>query len=238
MNKTIREIIYDFKDLLDKERLGDQTGYSNRFIYNHMLNYRATLIDRKRLQNKLTDLNYQSYTLNLEEVSDAEFPCVDEGNCILLRSVEPIPDYIKLKSITTPISKTGVVEKLSNINPDLAKYKSISKLKKTSKDKYYFLRTTKDGTYVYIWSETPIFLQAITITAIFYRPHEVEALISCKGTIDPCYNYLDAKFPIDPELLTDIYNLAINSLLRSKSQLSDNTNDGLEINLGNPAVYK
>lgn len=238
MNKTTNEIIYNFKELLDKERLGDQIGHSNRFIYNHILNFRAALINRKRLESKLSDLNYQTYTVKLQEVTDEELPCIESSKCILLRSVEPIPDFIKLKSITTPINKSGIVEKLSNINPDIAKYKIISKLPGSSNSIYYFLRTIKNGTYIYIWSNQAVFLESISITAIFYKPHEVEALIECSGKLDECYNYLESKFPIDPELLSDVYSLAINSLLRSKAQVTDNLNDGLETNVANPSPYK
>ena len=44
---TNRQVIYDFKDLMSKDRLSDDIGYSNRWIYNHLLNYRAQLLMQK-----------------------------------------------------------------------------------------------------------------------------------------------------------------------------------------------
>ena len=235
---TNRKIIYDFKEILDKERLSDQIGYSNRFIFNHILNYRATLLKRKKLQNKLSDLNYQTYTINLVEVTDEELPCVDSSSCILLRTEKPIEDFIDLKSITTPINRSGEVYKISEVDPDMIKFKLQSKLSAQSNSMYYYLQNTGKGVYVYVWADKPLFLQSVSIKGIFYNPHLVEAIIDCAGNLDPCYNYLEARFPIDPELLTDIYSMAFSSILRARSVVTDTYNDNLDTIVSNPTPIK
>jgi hypothetical protein len=235
---TNAEVIYNFKDLLDKERLSDQIGYSNRFIINHILNFRSTLIKRKKKENKLSDLNYQTLNLNLVEVSDAELPCVPGSNCILLRTETPLPYFIDIKSITTPLNKSGQVHKISEIDPDMIKYKLHSKLPVQLDNFYYFLQNTGEGVYIYIWSNKPIFLKSISIKAIFYKPYIIEAIKDCAGNLDGCYNYLDAEFPIDTELLSEIYNLAISYLLKGKTLVSDVLNDNLDTIVNNPQPVK
>lgn len=235
---TNGEVIYNFKNYLDKERLSDQIGYSGRFILNHLLNFRATLLEKKRKLRKLNDSNYQTFTINLKEVPDEEFPCIPGSNCTLLRSESPIPFFIDLKSITTPINMTGEVEIITEINPDMIKYKAYSKLPAQLKSRYYYLQNTGDGVYVYVWSTKPDFLKAISIKGIFYQPYLVEAINDCAGNLDPCYNYLTAEFPIDAEMLTELYTLALNYLLKGKSQMSDTYNDGLDTIVSNPNPFK
>lgn len=235
---TNRKIIYDFKESLDKERLSDQIGFSNRYIFHHILNYRATLLKRKKLENKLSDLNYQTYTINLVQVTDEELPCVDSSSCILLRTEQPIQSFIDLKSITTPLNRSGEVIKISEVDPDMIKFKLQSKLSAQSNSMYYYLQNTGKGVYVYVWAKDPIFLQSISIKGIFSEPHLVEAIKDCAGTLDPCYNFLEAKFPIDPELLTDVYSMAFSSIFRARSPITDTFNDNLETLVSNPTPTK
>lgn len=236
--QTNEQIIYNFKNYLDKERLSDQIGYSGRFILNHLLNIRATLVSRKLKQKILSDQNYQTFTVNLVEASDEQFPCIEGSNCILLRSETPIPFFIDLKSITTPLNKTGQVYKLSEINPDMIKYKMHSKLSVQSSNLYYYLQNTGDGVYVYVWSNDPQFLKAISIKGLFYKPYLVEAIKDCAGNLDPCYDYRKAEFPIDAELLTEMYNMSLSMLLKGKSTVSDNYNEGLDTIVQNPNPTK
>ena len=46
-----REVIYGYKDYLDKQELSDEIGVSNRWIYFHLLNFRATLLFQKKEKN-------------------------------------------------------------------------------------------------------------------------------------------------------------------------------------------
>lgn len=237
MGKTTAEIIYDFKDFLDKERLSDQIGYSNRFIFNHALNYRALLIKRKLKDNKLTDLNYQTITINLEEVTN-DYPCSPGSKCILLRTKIPIPEYISLKSITSPINTSGEVFKFSEIDPDMIKFKINSRLPLQKNNCYYYFQNTGKGVYVYLWSANPLFLKSISIKAIFYQPHIVQAIKDCDGNLDSCFNYLNSDFVTDPDLLGDLNSFLISNLIKPKSTISDFFNDGLETNTNNPQPIK
>lgn len=226
---TNREVIYGFKDYLDKQELSNEIGYSNRWIYFHLLNYRATLLNQKYRQVKVSDLNYQTIPLlSLEEVDNNILKCVPPLKCILLKTESVLPSFIHLKSITTPINQSGEVIKLTEIDPDHIKYKLESRLPAQLKDTYYYLQNVGSGVHVYIWSNEALFTQGVTIKAMFYEPHIVQAIIDCKGNLDPCYNYLEAEFPIDPELLSNLYSMALQGLLKPKSTASDIYSDGLD----------
>ena len=234
-----REVIYGYKDYLDKQELSDGIGVSNRWIYFHLLNFRATLLFQKKEKDKLSELNYQTIPfLELEEVDNDILKCVPPLKCILLRTKTTIPHTIHLKSITTPLNQSGEVIKLSVIDPDLIKYKLHSRLPAQLSGTYYYLQNTGSGVYVYVWSNEPTFIKGIGIKGIFYEPHIVESIIDCAGNLDPCYNYLDAEFPIDPELLSRLYEISTAALIRSKSVITDNTSDGLDSIVNNPQPAK
>lgn len=223
---TNREVIYGFKDLLDKQELSDEIGYSNRWIYFHLLNYRATLLNQKKEREKLSELNYQTIPfLELEEVPDSDFKCVPPLKCILLKTKSILPSTIHLKSVTSPLNKSGEIFKFSHIDPDTLRFKAESRLPAQVNDTYYYLQNTGNGVYVYVWSNDSSFIKGIGVKAIFYEPHIVESINDCAGNLDPCYNYLEAEFPIDPELLSLLYDKAISSLIRPKSQGTDLMNN-------------
>lgn len=226
---TNREVIYGFKDYLDKQELSNEIGYSNRWIYFHLLNLRATLLYQKYKQNKVSELNYQTIPfLSLGEVSSEHIKCVPPMKCILLKTESTLPSFIHLKSITTPLNQSGEVVKLTEIDPDHIKYKLESRLPAQLKDCYYYLQNTGNGVHVYVWSNEPLFTKGLAVKAIFYEPHIVQSIIDCAGNLDSCYNYLEAEFPIDPELLSSLYSMALQALLKGKSTVSDLSNDNLD----------
>mgnify|MGYP003421987671 FL=1 len=76
----------------------------------------------------------------------------------------------------------------------------------------------------------------MTVTAIYHQPELVQAITSCDGTLDPCFNYLKADFLVDPELLSSINDKAIASLIKPKSTFSDILNDNLSLSANNGTV--
>lgn len=223
---TNERVIYSFKDLLDKEKLSDEIGYSNRWIYYHLLSYRATLLKQKKDKEKLSNYNYQTITLNLEEVDNSEFGCNGETSCKLLRTIIPIPNFIHLESVTSVINTTGEIINYTEVSPEIIRYKQFSRLPSTSYQTYYYLQNIGDGVYVYLWSNNVELSKAISIKMIAYEPHLLQAIKDCDGNLDLCYDYNKAEFIIDPELLSIVSKMAIDGLLRFKSPVSDLFPDG------------
>jgi hypothetical protein len=80
-------------------------------------------------------------------------------------------------------------------------------------------------------------MKGIAVKGIFYEPHIIEAMNDCAGNLNPCYNYLDAEFPIDPELISLLYDKAISVLIRAKSQVTDLLNNNSDdISNGQQAI--
>lgn len=56
----VNQIIYNYKEFLEKHKLSVDEGSNNRWVYNHLLNFRATLLNRKKINAKLTGQSYQT----------------------------------------------------------------------------------------------------------------------------------------------------------------------------------
>lgn len=222
---TNESVIYGFKNLLDKEQISDEIGYSNRWIYYHLLTYRATLLKQKKDKEKLSNYNFQTITLNLEEVENNEFGCNGETSCKLLRTVSPIPNFIHLESVTSVINTTGEIMTYTEISPEVIKYKQFSRLPSTNNQTYYYLQNTGTGVYVYLWSNNVELSKSVSIKMIAYEPHLLQAIKDCDGNLDHCLDYNKLEFIIDPELLSIISKMAIDGMLRFKSPLADQVGD-------------
>lgn len=221
-----KEVIYGFRNFLERNHLKDTNAYSNRWVFRHLLNYRATLVKRKKVNNKLTEQSYQTIpSFPLIEVNDSNFKCLDAGSCIVLRTKEPIPYYVDLKSITSPLN-TSTVFKYEEVDPDLLYYKKFTRFPSQSNSVYYYIQDTGNGSYIYFWSENKTFvaLKSIAITAIFYNPTLVQSITDCDGKSSKCSNFLEFDFKFEPELLTDLYALALQAL-RSKDAIMDMNQD-------------
>lgn len=221
------EVIYGFRNYLENDQIADTNGSSNRWVFKHLLNYRATLLKRKKVANKITDLAYQTIpSFPLIQVQDSNFKCIDDNNCIVLRTKEPIPYYVDLKSITSPLTSSAI-RKFEEIDPDLLYFERFSRFPSQSTNVYYYIQDTGNGSHIYFWSNDKTFvgLKSVAIKAIFYNPAIVQSIIDCDGISSKCTNYLNFDFKIDPELLTDLYQISMSALLKPKQMYSDLTHD-------------
>lgn len=223
----VNQLIYNYKEFLDKHKISIDEGSKNRWVYNHLLNFRATLLNRKKFNNKLSQQTYQTIS-NYPLIEVQNENCIEDNNCILLRTKYTIPNYIKLESITSSLN-SQYTTKFEEIDPSMIKYKQYSKYQSDTYI-YYYTQDTGEGLHIYFWSTNikVVGLKNIAIKAVFYDPALVQSIIDCNGELSPCFNYLEANFNIDPELLTEVFNFALNTLLKTKTQ-TDLLNDDVPI---------
>lgn len=153
--------------------------------------------------------------LELVQVDKSECCEIDTG-CMILRTVEQIPEIIEtvgdvaMVKVTTP--KGDIIPSTNHLEDSYSKY-----TKYTSNKRRYF---HKNG-YIYITNED--FLSHINITAVFEDPTELLDFVGCDG--DTCFNW-DSPFPCSLKMANDITNIVLKTKVYPFLQLSpDNTND-------------
>lgn len=232
---TNREIISSFRTLTDKSQLSDDSGWSTRMVFYHLLKYRSYLLSQKKRANRpLNSDNYQTICVSLEEVDLVECPSIPPSGKTWLRSKEIIPDTILgFQTIMSPSVSTRYepinwqdIEDIANSRYDVVRKKP-----------YYTEKVTGNGTYIYILNDD--FIPNVQVTAMFYNPIEAQLFNSCdvneelKGV-----SYLDLEFVLDPDLLSPMMDIALDRIYKYKSQVSDIDNDDLDSIRSNPNQVK
>jgi hypothetical protein len=224
---SIRETIYGFRDLTDRKQIASDNGFSNRWIYNYLIKYRARLLREKLRINRLTQYNYQTIScIPIVETDLSECPCAPFSGCTFYKTLHPIPQPIdKLKSVT---SIDGQIN-YSFVEWERLENKIKSRIPKERTSAYYTLKDIGEGTHIYLYND--VHKKFITVTGIFEDPLKVFIFPGCDGNIvqETCSSYLDWDFILDPDLKSLMYDLAISQLLRAKSPASDLFNDGNDI---------
>lgn len=225
---TNREVIAGFRNLVaDKAQISDDSGWSQRFIYYHLLRYRARLIREKvRRDMPISHWNYQTIDcIPLEKTDLSECPCVPADGCVFMRTKLRIPKPLdRLKSVT---STDGQIT-YTYVEWERLKHKLTSRFEGERSSAYYTLKTRQDGTHLYLYNDTH--KKYITVTGVFENPLEVQFFTDCEGNVPQCRNPLDQEFILDPDITTIMYDLAIRQLTIKQpySDLDSDDTDNLE----------
>ena len=226
MGITNRKVIAGFRSLVaDKTQISDDSGWSQRLVYYHLLRYRAKLIKEKERANLLISRwNYQTIPcIPLDKTHLDECPCVPKDDCTFLKTKIRIPKPIgKLKSVT---STSGNII-YTYAEWDKLQYRINSRFAGERDSAYYTLKTGPEGTFLYLYND--IHKKYITVTGIFENPIEVQFYPGCDGKAVECRNPLDQEWILDPDLLTSVYDLALNQLFKGKQMATDVTNDDID----------
>lgn len=225
--ETNRSIINGFRELTDKSKISDASGWSIRLVYKYLLGYR-----NKLLFEKLRDKTYPISTLNsyvipcikLDDVSVTECPCSPKSNFTFKRSVYPIPNFIGNINSVNGGNRTPLFD---YVEWDKFKYKLSSRFQAERDKPYWTIKRTKvnnvDGNYLYLYNDE--FKENITISIIPTDPLDVYNYPSCDGQINKCFDPLDKEFIIDQQLIPLMYDMALNQLLKGKVSISDILNN-------------
>jgi len=219
---TINSHVYFIQNLINRGPVSDDTRYSNRLIA-HALKQARTRLLKIKLDNSdtIADTNYQKICIPLERHTYHDCGCIiDNNECLLLRSISPLPKYMIAKwgSTLEILYKDG--RKLSNtsiISNDLSEYS----LTNTTPRVGYFL----DSGYLYVLNNYK--LQLLVGKAIWDDPDQVNDFneAACAGAAT-CSEYFSEEFPLDGELIFPMYQLTLQLLGVSFQLPEDNRNDG------------
>lgn len=145
----------------------DDNGWSDQAILERLLDERSSEFSRLIATKKdIPSENFQTLSyVELEEVNAVDLGIVSNG-CYVMKSVNPLPRSIKVESLTT-------LDGGQNISPvkwTEFRFKKASRNRKTRDSRFYAIKDTGDGEYLYVYNES--FLKAITMTALFENPYE------------------------------------------------------------------
>lgn len=241
MNKTgvsNRECISSIKHSISEiGPLSDENVYSNRELYFLLLRYRAAIIAQK-IRERGWNLNRHNFQtigcIPLDRTTPEECPCAPEGEKEFRKTrfvvPKPIGNYVSVISIGNHISY------------DFIQWDAIQDLRnsrfKAERDRpFYTIKTSKDGTYLYLYNDKHG--DTITVTGIFENPLEVQNFPDCEtGKTDPCFNPMDQEFIIDPELLPVVYSMLLTAKFKFKQPIQDLANNDTDDTLQNKPPSK
>lgn len=210
----------------------DETSYSKKALKEHLLQSRA-LIVREELEMGDDVSENMVQTLPCVEMVEAdrnECPCQPASGCHWLRSIEPIPRAIKLISVSDTLAK----QTFEFVKWDRMQYKVKSRIKSLREGKYYTIRDTSEGAYIYVYNNR--FLENIAVSAIFEDPTHAAAFPKCgEVNLEALCNPLDVDFYTDSYLRDVIFKDAWQTISQVRQAAGlDLFNDDLELTKGQP----
>lgn len=205
-NFTIRKAVEAFLHYVADSQgyVVDDTAYSKKAVKDHLLNSRMTVTKQKLNDTGFHPSEMMVQTLPCVELVEAdrnECPCQPASGFYWLRTVEPIPEMIRTTSVTTTLAKGHEDdETFQFVKWDRFKNLMTSRIKSLRRKRYYTIRDTSAGPYLYIYNDR--FLENAAISAIFAEPAHAAAFPKCgEVNLDALCNPLDVDFYTDRDLI-------------------------------------
>lgn len=221
---TLGTHVYAIRNILSKGPSSDDSSFSLRLIAHYLNVARALLTEQKA--DKYTYISEQSFqSLCIPLTLGTFHGCcnITDIDCKILKSVDPIPkflntrwgDFVKVMTLTGEIISKGSMT--------MNKYAAYTVTNFTPKpswfvqDNYLFVINTKN-------------LELVLLNSLFSDPLVVNSL-NCTSTTSGgfCPDWLDAEYPIDPDLVSPAYNMVLQFFRTSLSlPPNDTSNDATD----------
>lgn len=162
--------------------------------------------------------------VDIEEAKAETCPCPPPSGMKWLKSKKPLPRFINLVSITSTIGETN----MNYVEWTKVKYKVNSRVKSSRSAKYYTIRDTGEGSFLYVLNDRN--LKLVAVSAIFEDPYEVITFEGC-GKIDKTKlcNPWDTPFYANSEQIDKVCTVAWSVLptlkANSPSDIYNNDSD-------------
>jgi hypothetical protein len=196
------------------------TPFSDRLVYEGLRVGRAKLLsDKTRARESLNLENYQTIgCIPIKEVDVVECPCAPRSGCSFRITEYDIPTsigtFLNVNSIDGSIN-------YSYVEWDRFKYKIHGRRSSNKSRGYYTTKNTKRGVRLYLYND--IHKSMVSVTSVFADPIKIYSYPNCDGLVK-CADPLNYPFPIDPDLLGAVYELA-SQMLRPLAPTADKLNN-------------
>lgn len=214
--------IYAIKNILSQGPAPDDASFSNALIVHFLQISRSKLLENKiDKYHFISEQSYQDLCLELEQSTFASCCEVPDVDCYILKSAIQLPKFLN--------SRWGahlkVMDMLGNVIPELrltqSKYSKYSPIDISNQTGWFV-----HNNYLYIIHNTH--LKHIIINGLFDDPESVAAT-NCSQDNGPCSDAYEAEFPIDSDLVDNMYKMTLEYLLRSRTIPKDLENDAKEV---------
>lgn len=176
----------------------------NRYLYQLITQEKNRLVAQLYYTNRFNireDLIVTIPCVPFEEIDQVEAPTAPKSGCTFMRSEIPVPDIL----FDLPFSVTDVKggKEFDYVRWNYFKYKINGRKKAQAKGKYYTMKNTPDGLFLYLYNSQGFKAASIDIVPeniLDYHYYE-----GCEGAEEFC-SPLDKDFHIPSEFETDIFN--------------------------------
>lgn len=213
------------KDHIDTIRarirqLGDDSMWSSPLLFKMMNDVRAVLI-KQQLDKKssVSTNNEQLICVPLEKDTFYDCSCVPADDCLIMKSTCEIPDVLSYKE--------KFALRVYDGGRNLIPYVHISKLKGRAN------LDTNSPYWTLINKRLILFgahYKVVFVMGIWNDPSEVENFCNCgDSSTDPCIDYSDDDYPIDPHLVSPMEDMVVRTIFPSLNipdDIRNNANEG------------
>jgi hypothetical protein len=222
---TLGTHVYALRNLLSKGPSTDDSSFSLRLIAHYLNVARALLTEQKA--DKYTYISEQSFqSLCIPLTSGTFHGCcsVTDIDCKIFKSVSPIPKFLNTRWGDFVKVMTLLGETISKGSMTMNKYAAYTVTNSTPKTAWFI-----NDNHLYIINNKN--LELVMLNSLFSDPIEVTSLNCAPGTTGTgvCGDWLDAEYPIDPDLVSPAYNMVLQFFRTSMSlPPNDTSNDATD----------
>lgn len=204
----------------------DDNKWTDRYLISTFNVARAKLLRDKSSKDKLKRTNWVGFCMKLCLAKPLECPCIAEAQCYALVSKYDIPDYISTKTIRGIDIRTASGEMLDEWSPRSA---SLSKHNPGLKNKKgYWLENYRGNTKLVIWNSLD--LEYIYVSLLPTNLDDISEIPTCNSLTgeEYCIDWTEEEYPLDSDLIFDLYRLVDSLLNKQLLHVDDRTNDSAD----------
>lgn len=221
---TLLEHVYAVKTVLAHGPAPAEFSFSDRLIAHYLEVARAKLVERKiDKYHFISEQTYQDWCVDLA-LSNFHDCCTGPSlDCKVLRSTIQVPKFLN--------SRWGNFLKVMDLSGRV-----LPEIRPTqNRLSQYAIVPLQEGWFMhnnYIFVVNSKVLEKILVNGLFNSPQEIHDL-NCPSNNNNCPDFMDEVFPIDSDLVDDMYKITIENLMRSLSIPQDVENNRKDVETAN-----
>lgn len=204
----------------------DDVRWTDRYIISLFNIARAKLLKDESKRERLKRTNWTGFCMPLCLAKPLECPCIAEAMCYALVSKYELPDYIALQYPYNGIEiRRADGSKLDEWHPRDA---SLSSLNPATKNKQgYWIENYRGKNKLVVWNTLD--LELVYVNMLVTNLDDIDKIAKCGEedgvTTTSCTDWTTEEFPLDSNLIYDLFRLTNSLMLAQMRDVDDSTND-------------